>query len=117
VPCSINSWYHQHTLGHHIFTNVNGVDPDVPAAKDGDIRRISSYQNWAPAYRFQHLYLPFLYGFLGFKFRIQVRKSARFCCREFFMALNGPLPSRLLLLGNGSSLAPNIQLSMSSPLC
>ena len=74
-PRSINSWFHQHTIGHHIFTNVNGVDPDVPAAKDGDIRRISSYQNWAPAYRFQHLYLPFLYGFLGFKFRIQVQYS------------------------------------------
>ena len=55
----------------HIFTNVNGVDPDVPATQAGDLRRISDYQSWAPKYLYQHLYLPFLYGFLAFKFRVQ----------------------------------------------
>jgi cytochrome b involved in lipid metabolism len=57
---SLNSWYHQHIVGHHIFTNVNGVDPDVPASKEGDIRRISSFQTWVPMYKFQHLVLTIL---------------------------------------------------------
>lgn len=27
-------------MGHHIYTNVMGSDPDVPQKKDGDVRRI-----------------------------------------------------------------------------
>ncbi|GAV01754.1 hypothetical protein RvY_12413 [Ramazzottius varieornatus] len=68
---SINSWHNQHILGHHIYTNVMGVDPDLPVEKEGDIRRVCWQQKWAPAYRFQHVYLCVLYGFLALKFRIQ----------------------------------------------
>ena len=57
--------------GHHIYTNVMGVDPDLPVAEEGDIRRVCLQQKWLPVYRFQHVYLCFLYGFLSLKFRLQ----------------------------------------------
>jgi fatty acid desaturase len=68
---SLNSWLHQHTIGHHVYTNVVGADPDLPYKKSGDLRRVSSFQDWLSFYKLQHIYLPFLYGFLAFKFRIQ----------------------------------------------
>lgn len=68
---SMMSWHHQHVVGHHIYTNVMGVDPDMPIAADGDPRRLVDRQNWASLYQWQHLYLPPLYGVLGMKFRIQ----------------------------------------------
>lgn len=24
------SWHHQHTVGHHVYTNVFNADPDIP---------------------------------------------------------------------------------------
>ena len=68
---SITSWYHQHTLGHHVYTNVLGIDPDLPATKQGDIRRVCREQDWAWPYAFQHIYLCVLYGALAIKFRLQ----------------------------------------------
>ena len=68
---SITSWYHQHTLGHHVYTNVMGIDPDLPATRSGDIRRVCKQQQWAWPYAFQHVYLCVLYGLLAIKFRIQ----------------------------------------------
>ena len=68
---SINSWHHQHVLGHHVYTNVMGVDPDLPASKVGDIRRICRQQQWGWVYGFQHVYLTVLYGLLALKFRLQ----------------------------------------------
>jgi len=68
---SILSWSNQHVLGHHVYTNVMGVDPDLPPKLSGDIRRVANMQSWNPIYRFQHIYLLFLYGFLAIKTRIQ----------------------------------------------
>jgi len=68
---SINSWHHQHILGHHVYTNVMGVDPDLPMVKEGDLRRVSKWQKWSKMYKFQHIYLSVLYGLLAIKFRIQ----------------------------------------------
>jgi len=68
---SINSWHHQHILGHHVYTNVMGVDPDLPMVKEGDLRRVSKWQKWSEVYQFQHIYLSILYGLLAIKFRIQ----------------------------------------------
>jgi fatty acid desaturase len=68
---SLTSWQHQHIVGHHVYTNVLGADPDLPVQVRGDIRRVAPTQMWAPLYRFQHLYLLFLYGVLAIKFRIQ----------------------------------------------
>lgn len=35
----------EHQLGHHIYTNIYGADPDIDAG-DPDIRRIVKYQKW-----------------------------------------------------------------------
>lgn len=68
---SLYSWYNQHTIGHHVYTNVHGADPDLPMVEVGDIRRITPFQRWTGFYRFQHIYLMVLYGVLGIKSRIQ----------------------------------------------
>lgn len=68
---SLYSWYNQHTIGHHVYTNIMGADPDLPMMEKGDMRRITPYQESSSFYRYQHYYLMFLYGFLGLKFRIQ----------------------------------------------
>ena len=68
---SFTSWHNQHVIGHHLYTNVMGVDPDLPVTKEGDLRRVAHEQKWTWVYKFQHVYLLFLYGLLGLKFRIQ----------------------------------------------
>ncbi|TDH72125.1 hypothetical protein CCR75_004554 [Bremia lactucae] len=79
------SWLNQHVVGHHVYTNVAGADPDLPVDFQSDVRRIVSRQVLLPMYKFQHLYLPPLYGILGLKFRVQD-------IVETFGALtNGPL--------------------------
>lgn len=65
--CSMLSWQHQHVVGHHIYTNVYMADPDVPT--DGDPRYVVPEQTWGWVYKFQHLYMPALYGLLGLKMR------------------------------------------------
>ena len=37
---SMMSWQHQHTVGHHLYTNLLGFDPDMPAEEEGDVRRL-----------------------------------------------------------------------------
>jgi len=69
--CNMTSWHNQHIVGHHVYTNVYGVDPDLPKAETGDVRRLVTRQRWAWVYRYQWLYLPVLYGFLGVMMRVQ----------------------------------------------
>lgn len=68
---SLYSWFNQHTIGHHVYTNVMGADPDLPQVESGDIRRITPFQKWSKQYELQHVYLMVLYGVLGLKFRVQ----------------------------------------------
>jgi fatty acid desaturase len=68
---SLNSWIHQHVLGHHLYTNVITVDPDLPAEFEGDVRRVMDRQSYSWIYALQWIYLPILYGVLAIKFRIQ----------------------------------------------
>lgn len=70
VGGSMNSWHNQHILGHHVYTNVLGVDPDLPQGKTGSFRRVCDLQKWHWAYRLQHLYLLGLYGLTALKFRV-----------------------------------------------
>ncbi len=44
---------------------------DLPCTKTGDVRYLVPAQVWAAAYKWQWLYLPVLYGFLGFLTRVQ----------------------------------------------
>lgn len=73
VTCgtSFDAWLHQHVVGHHVYTNVLMIDPDVPMQQDGDIRRIMPQQAYSSQYKFQYIYLPILYSIYAFKNRIQ----------------------------------------------
>jgi len=69
---SFYSWLNQHTIGHHVYTNIRGMDPDI-GNKDADkaeLRRVSPSQKFFSYYRFQHLYSPLLYPFLAIRFRV-----------------------------------------------
>ncbi|KAA8497298.1 Delta(5) fatty acid desaturase A [Porphyridium purpureum] len=68
---SMVSWRNQHVIGHHVYTNVMGADPDLPMTKEGDPRRIAPSQFWASVYKYQYVYMPVLYGVLGLKSRYQ----------------------------------------------
>ncbi|EKU21754.1 delta 5 fatty acid desaturase [Nannochloropsis gaditana CCMP526] len=68
---NMTSWHNQHVIGHHIYTNVFLADPDLPDKAAGDPRRLVQKQAWQAMYKWQHLYLPPLYGILGIKFRVQ----------------------------------------------
>jgi fatty acid desaturase len=65
------SWHHQHIVGHHVYTNVMMADPDLPYVVSGDVRFLDKGQAWTGAYKYQWLYLPVLYGVLGFRTRVQ----------------------------------------------
>ena len=87
---SIASWHHQHILGHHVYTNVLGVDPDLPATKSGDIRRVSDKQHWSWVYGFQHIYLCILYGALAIKFRLQDLTGTLWAGENGMIRVNDP---------------------------
>lgn len=52
-------WRTRHTVDHHHYVNIPGLDSQLESAK---FLRISPHQEWRPFHRFQHLYAPFLYG-------------------------------------------------------
>lgn len=68
--CNMSSWHNQHTIGHHIYTNIFKADPDLPIKESGDVRRLVTKQVWKEICKYQHIYLPFLYGLLGVSMRI-----------------------------------------------
>lgn len=82
---SMLSWRNQHVIGHHVYTNVMGADPDLPDKRDGDPRRLVPEQVWRSMYEYQHIYLPPLYGILAMKSRIQDVTSI------FRDRVNGPI--------------------------
>lgn len=45
VGASSFMWKQQHVVGHHTYTNVDGLDPDI-RVKDPDVRRVSRHQPW-----------------------------------------------------------------------
>ena len=66
------SWTYQHTYGHHVYTNIDGSDPDVETVNERpDFWRIKPFQNWFQTYQFQHIYMPLLYPFLAIKMKLQ----------------------------------------------
>lgn len=71
VGSSMVCWQNQHVVGHHIYTNVYSIDPDLPTAATGDMRLIAPQQFTSWLYKYQHLYLLPLYGLFTFKSRIQ----------------------------------------------
>ncbi|MEZ4450894.1 MAG: acyl-CoA desaturase [Nannocystaceae bacterium] len=71
-------WRHKHTVVHHTYTSVVGVDEDIDL---GGLLRLHPAQPWRPHQRFQALYFPLLYSlcvlqwFLG-DFALYARASA-----------------------------------------
>ena len=57
-------WFWRHAVIHHRFVNITGYDHDINL---GVLGRLSPHQKWMPYFRWQHLYIWFLYGFLAFK--------------------------------------------------
>ncbi len=47
VGASSFMWRQQHVVGHHAFTNVEDVDPDIRVS-DPDVRRVTPKQPWQP---------------------------------------------------------------------
>ncbi|GMH39558.1 hypothetical protein BSKO_07456 [Bryopsis sp. KO-2023] len=66
VGASSFLWKQQHVVGHHVYTNVDGLDPDI-RVKDPDVRRVTDRQPWRSYQVYQHLYLGVLYGVLSIK--------------------------------------------------
>ncbi|CAD7699395.1 unnamed protein product [Ostreobium quekettii] len=66
VGASSFMWKQQHVVGHHAYTNVDGVDPDI-RVKDPDVRRVTHNQPWQQYQIYQHIYLGALYGLLAVK--------------------------------------------------
>jgi fatty acid desaturase/predicted heme/steroid binding protein len=71
IGTSMLSWHNQHVVGHHVYTAIFNLDPDVPMVADGDMRLVVPQQNNKWYYKYQHIYLLFLYTLLSFKNRIQ----------------------------------------------
>eukprot|EP01063_Lacrimia_lanifica_P004252 TRINITY_DN12374_c0_g2_i1.p1 TRINITY_DN12374_c0_g2~~TRINITY_DN12374_c0_g2_i1.p1 ORF type:complete len:474 (+),score=182.84 TRINITY_DN12374_c0_g2_i1:48-1469(+) len=67
---SMTAWHLQHVVGHHVWTNGFGADPDLPPAKQGDPRYLVKLQEHSSMYQYQHIYLPIAYSSLGLKVRI-----------------------------------------------
>lgn len=82
---SMISWRYQHVVGHHVYTNVMGCDPDLPVKLDKDPRRLVKEQKWRSVYKYQHIYLLPLYGILGLKSRVQDFTEV------FSRRMNGPI--------------------------
>jgi len=102
LGASIYIWHHQHILGHHPFTNIDGVDPDIVPINTEipDIRRIKATQKWIPVYFFQHLYMPVLYGLLGIKTKLTDLYNI-ITMRITTMDVNPPSGSQMLVFCGG----------------
>ena len=109
--CSIFMWIHQHTMGHHPFTNVDGKDPDIQTHKSQpDLRRIKEHQPWVPRYFYQHIYVPLVYCFLAIKARFKdfILKNGR----NSAMTLTIPTYSQLTQFYFGKFLHVNYRITL-----
>ena len=59
-------WRQQHVVGHHAYTNIEGLDPDIRVSEK-DVRRVTPAQPWHAYMAYQHVYLAVLYGVLAIK--------------------------------------------------
>jgi len=59
-------WRVQHNYGHHSYTNIKSLDPDIRTGEN-DIRRITRFEKILNIHKYQYIYLPILYGLLVVK--------------------------------------------------
>lgn len=55
-------WKFKHNIAHHSYTNIEGADTDIAVGK---FARMAPEQPHYDIHRFQHLYIWFIYGFMG----------------------------------------------------
>lgn len=61
-------WRQKHNVWHHTYTNIAGLDEDLETQ---GFLRLSPHDEWKPAFRFQHLFAPLVYGLTGYSFLIR----------------------------------------------
>lgn len=69
-------WRTKHNVWHHTYTNIAGLDDDVETF---GTMRLTPREPWRPLHRFQTLYFPVVYSFIGLDFIL----------RDFMMVLLG----------------------------
>jgi len=81
-------WMHRHVVGHHVYTNVSDVDPDIG---EGPFYRGAVLQKWKPHFRWQVYYKLPLYC-LGL-FKIQYDDCASMITGSMeHIRINLPVP-------------------------
>lgn len=90
-------WIHQHVLGHHPFTNVVEIDPDIIQTNPGPVR-IHESQPWWSYYYWQSYYWIPLYSQLVFSRRLTEWKNL-FVDQKFKSITINPLPAIEYLWG------------------
>jgi len=102
VGASSFMWRQQHVVGHHCFTNVNDRDPDI-RCNDPDVRVTAPSQRVHDYHKYQHLYLPFMYGLLGPK-SILLDDFANFADKRIgFVRVAAMTPKEGLLFWGGKA--------------
>ncbi|KAF8862664.1 fatty acid/sphingolipid desaturase [Acephala macrosclerotiorum] len=102
---SSHLWIHEHVLGHHPFTNVVGVDPDVlSSAANPGIIRFHESQSWLSVYSWQSYYIFPLYAQAAFKRHISEWHQL-FVGQKFKNISINPLPLKEYLWGGASFLS------------
>jgi len=64
---SSHAWRVKHNVAHHTYTNVDGYDEDI---QQTPVVRLAPSQPTRPWYRFQHIYIWFLYSFMGIRWQL-----------------------------------------------
>jgi len=64
---SYYGWLHQHVLGHHVYCNSYGIDPDVRPFP----LRLAPDIEWAWYHRYQHIWAHFAYCMLSWSHRFE----------------------------------------------
>ncbi len=60
-------WQVSHNVAHHTWTNIDQMDEDINAPP---FARLASTQEYRPWYRWQHLYLWLVYGFVTLRWQV-----------------------------------------------
>jgi len=68
---SYDIWLHEHVVGHHQYTNIITVDPNVPEGHGEEATfRCSPNQQWFKRFNFQFIYVPMLAFFVLVDYRL-----------------------------------------------
>jgi len=61
-------WRQTHNIWHHTYTNIAGLDDDLETE---GLMRMTPHEAWKPGFRFQHWYVPFVYGLTLFGYLLR----------------------------------------------